>query len=184
MRIYKTLHAHSNGKVQDSTSPTGWKRRAGVERVENPTAKRARDRVQERTVWEPCDAPEVWVYGSAREDGTIARGGTIYTIVEDVPEIAPFTRDEVEKIVRWHSNRYQTALFVLNGGDHQGYQPDSPADAFRLAADARDRVLALTGLDLDDTNVAFPYRLAKPNWDKPFEADFEVSTERSVPAFI
>lgn len=177
MHIVRTLTEHTNGRIADPSSPTGWKRRAGTETYDIPGKRRPGTRV----IYEPCEAPQVFIYGSADAEGNPRRGGTIHTHIVGAPAIAPFTADEVKQIVHHYCRQYNNALFVLNGGNDASARDLEPAAAFRQAQYARDRVLALTGVDLDDTNVAFPYRLVKDNHTTPFEYDGEIPND---PAYI
>lgn len=172
MRIYKTVTDHMNGRIADPTSSTGYKRRTGSERVKlDPEARRAKDRYRIEPIFEEAPAPKTYLYGSLREDGEIARGGTVHHVIEGCEAIHPFTAEEVEHVLQRLIRTYESRLFVLNGNHHQGLSDLTPADAFREAVEAHKRVLVLTGIDLDDTNAAFPFRLHQPNRIAPMESE-------------
>jgi hypothetical protein len=167
MQIYKTLTQHTNGKVADETSSTGWKKRIGTERIPDPGGRRSKDQIN--VLWDEAPAPLTVRYGEPDPvTGEMAHGGTIHTHFEGTPALAPFTAVEVELVIKHLVKRYCDGLFVLNGGTFgNGGDAPSPADAMRSAMAAHARVLELVGVDLDDTNVAFPHRLNKPNHTEP-----------------
>lgn len=186
MRIYKTLTEHMNGRIRDESYPSGFKRRVGSERTQlDPTARRANDRYAVTVIYDEAPAPRTFLYGQADPDTDYGfkQGGTVHLITEDCPAVAPFTADEVEYVVRRLVRRYETALFVLNGNYSQGYEKTA-AECYRDACEAHTRVKQLVGVDLDETNVAFPYRLYQPNRTEALEADPTITLTPSAPALI
>lgn len=183
MRIYKTLTEHMNGRIKDESYPSGYKRRAGHDRISDPSGRRSKDRIV--TLYEEAPAPATCLYGESDPDSDMwfRRGGTVHLVIEDCPAIAPFMADEVEYVVRRFVREYQSALMVLNGGTILG-RDRTATDCYRDACDAHRRVQELVGVDLDETNVAFPYRLYKPNHTVTLKSDPTITTDPTVESLI
>lgn len=150
--VTKTITEHTNGRRKHPASPTGWEERTGVERVVGD-----RGKPRQVTIWEPCSAPlGPLVYGSEEHRASGLRGGTIHTQIEGVESGAyHLTAGEAESILRKHARDYATGMSIFHGGVHLGDKYEmKPHEGHAMAQWARDRVMALFGLDLADTNVA------------------------------
>lgn len=145
--ITRTLTEHTNGKIEDPTYATGWKRRAGTERID--TTKPAKSG-NLRTVYEEASAPLTVVYGSPEHLESGLRGGTVNTIIEGVePATVDLYPDEIEVLIRRYLRDYQHAHFLLNGGTASGEPTMTPLEMVRLRDDALERLVRF-GVDPTD----------------------------------
>lgn len=156
--VVKTITENTNGRKEDPTSPTGWMRRAGVE-WEEYVDERGKTKKHSKAIWEPCEGPTTYVYGSdAHRQANEERrgGGTVSLEIEGLEGgLYNLTADEAETLLRLHAHNYSDGMAILHGTLFIGGSKNemTPPQGLACANEARARVLELFGLDLSTTNV-------------------------------
>lgn len=159
--ITKMIDEPTNGRRLNEITGK-WERRVGVRHEERMVKGKVKQ--VPVTIWEECEPPRTFVYGSEEHEANGFNGGTVYTVVEgceDIPVsgagdwagMMVLYADEVEDLLRKYATQYADAMFVLHGGTFSNARVDPTP---MVALEKRDVALARAarfGVDLAQTNV-------------------------------
>lgn len=155
INVRKTLTEHMNGRLADSSYPTGYKRRTGSEAV---MVKGKRKVV---TLYGEAPAPRIFDYGSPEHIAAGGFSGGLSGTAIDGVEPARLNLDasEVEMLVRHYAEVFSRGMSIAAGSTHAygRFYDYSPAQGFAEARMAAARVKALVGFDLFDTNLSITF---------------------------